>query len=154
MNFNNFFMVLSDSQLELLASTLDVKETNAKALATYFQDTLPGHMNIFMRFVMQRPLKRNMALGTQPCTWNMLLNRRCANLTAQFHLSNSLALRVLHLSNGLNVSLRLYRLRRCCCRNIWRALFGTGMMRNTGWLSGSDNIVRLLNYTAMQRTIK
>ena len=76
LKFNNFIMVLSDAQLELLALTLDVEETDTETLVTYFKNVLPGNMNIFMRFVMQKPLERNMALRTQPCAWNMLLSRR------------------------------------------------------------------------------
>ena len=76
LNFRNYAMVLSHSQLELLALTLDVVVTDTETLVTHFKNVLPGNMNIFMRFVMQKPLERNMALRTQPCAWNMLLSRR------------------------------------------------------------------------------
>ena len=70
-------MILSDSQLELLALTLGIDETNTEALASYFREVLPNSMASFMSHVMREPLRRNMALTTQPCTWNMLLRRRC-----------------------------------------------------------------------------
>ena len=76
LNIRNYAMILAHSQLELLALTLDVEETDTETLVTYFKNVLPGNMNIFMRFVMQKPLERNMALRTQPCAWNMLLSRR------------------------------------------------------------------------------
>lgn len=69
-------MVLSDSQLEILAWTLDVNETNTEALATYFQEEIPIRFILFMEKVMQEPLAKNEALKTQPCTWNMLFRRR------------------------------------------------------------------------------
>lgn len=77
MEFSNFAMVLSDSQLELLALTLKINETNTEALATYFRKELPKKMNRFMGNFMREPLAENKALNTQPCAWNMLLARRC-----------------------------------------------------------------------------
>ncbi|CAM9329392.1 unnamed protein product, partial [Laminaria digitata] len=75
LKFRDFSMVLSYSQLELLARTLGIDETNAKALATYFQEALPDRLSRFMGDVMRRPLKTNKALRLQPCTWNMFLSR-------------------------------------------------------------------------------
>ena len=77
MEFRNFAMVLSDSQLELLALTLDIDETSTEALATYFRNELPNSMNAFMGGWMREPLGWNGALTVHPCTWNMLLRRRC-----------------------------------------------------------------------------
>lgn len=79
LKFRDFSMVLSYSQLEMLASTLGVDETNAKALATYFQEALPDRLSRFMADVMRRPLNTNKALRLQPCTWNMFLSRRCVS---------------------------------------------------------------------------
>ena len=69
-------MVLSDSQLELLALTLNINETNSAALANQFREEFPDRMNIVMSKVMRKPLERNTALDLQPCAWNMLLSRR------------------------------------------------------------------------------
>ena len=76
MDFRNFAMVLSDSQLELLALTLNINETNSTALAHQFREEFPDRMNVFMSHVMREPLGRNSALDLQPCAWNMLLSRR------------------------------------------------------------------------------
>jgi len=74
--FLNFAMVLSDSQLELLALTLNINETISAALANQFRKEFPDRMNTFMSHVMREPLGRNTALDLQPCAWNMLLSRR------------------------------------------------------------------------------
>ena len=76
MDFRNFAMVLSDSQLELLALTLNIDETNTAVLANFFREKIPDRMNFFMSKVMRKRLRRNTALDLQPCAWNMLLSRR------------------------------------------------------------------------------
>lgn len=76
MELYNFAMVLSDSQLELLALTLGITETNKTALAEHFRNELPDRFTAFMSTVMRRPLNGNKVLRAQPCTWNMLLRRR------------------------------------------------------------------------------
>lgn len=71
-------MVLSGSQLDLLASTLRIHETNTEALAALFQKELPDRFSRLMgKDGLFRPLKMMKALNVQPCTWNMLLSRRC-----------------------------------------------------------------------------
>lgn len=77
LEFRKFAMVLSDSQIELLALTLDIQERNTTALANQLRKELPNRMNLFMSHVMRAPLAKNPALRTQPCAWNMLLSRRC-----------------------------------------------------------------------------
>lgn len=69
-------MVLSDSQLELLASALGINDMKTAALADHFRENIPGRINIFMR-EMRKHLGKNKTLKTQPCSWNMLLRRRC-----------------------------------------------------------------------------
>lgn len=69
-------MVLSDSQVELLALTLEIEETNTSALVHQFREAFPNRMNRFMGQVMRGPLTKNAALQTQPCAWNILLSRR------------------------------------------------------------------------------
>lgn len=76
LEFTNFAMVLSDSQLELLASTLGIYEVNTAKLATHVRKSVPRRINLFMRLLRQT-VGRNTALKTQPCTWNMLFSRRC-----------------------------------------------------------------------------
>ena len=84
MQFRNFAMVLSDSQLELLALTIDIDETSTEALATYFRNEIPRTMNAFMGGWMREPLGWNEALTIQPCAWNMLLRRRCVRRAGKF----------------------------------------------------------------------
>lgn len=77
LEFRNFAMVLSDSQVELLALTLEIEGTDTSALVNQFREEFPSRMNRFMGLVMRGPLAKNSALRTQPCAWNMLLSRRC-----------------------------------------------------------------------------
>lgn len=76
MQFYDFAMVLSDSQVERLALTLGLYENNTEALTTYFKKEIPNRFHRYMTQVMREPLNKNTALRTQPCTWNMLLSRR------------------------------------------------------------------------------
>lgn len=77
MAFRNFAMILSDSQIELLALTINIDEPSTETLATYFRDEIPQTMNAFMGGWMREPLGQNEALRIKSCAWNMLLRRRC-----------------------------------------------------------------------------
>ena len=90
LNFRNYAMVLSHSQLELLALTLDVKRASVQDLATHFTRFLPSTMNRLMRVVMHDALEMNTAVRKQPCAWNMLLNRRCGSRANKVTLSSLL----------------------------------------------------------------
>lgn len=78
MKFHDFAMVLSDSQLELLAFMLGIHESSTDALATRVQRELPPSFKWFMGKVMRGPLRKNNTVNVQPCAWNMLLSRRYA----------------------------------------------------------------------------
>lgn len=77
MEFNDYAMVLSDPQLELLASNLGLADTSHEALTTYFRGQLPKRFASFMNDFMRAPMSKYPALTTHPCAWNMLLRRRC-----------------------------------------------------------------------------
>lgn len=77
MEFNDYAMVLSDPQLELLASNLGLADTSHDALHTYFRGQLPKRFASFMNDFMRAPMSKYPALKTHPCAWNMLLRRRC-----------------------------------------------------------------------------
>lgn len=78
MKFYDFALVLSDSQLELLAFMLGVHESSTEALATRVRRELPPSFKWFMGKVMRGPLRKNNTVNVQPCAWNMLLSRRYA----------------------------------------------------------------------------
>ena len=77
MEFNDYSMVLSDPQLELLASALGLANTSNEAVTTYFRGQLPKRFAQFMNDFMRLPMSGYAALTTHPCAWNMLLRRRC-----------------------------------------------------------------------------
>ena len=106
LNFRNYAMVLSHSQLELLALTLDVKRASAQDLATHFTRVLPRTMNHFVRVVMHDALEMNTALRRQPCAWNMLLNRRCGSPANKVTLSSLFEFALSLESNGARARLR------------------------------------------------
>lgn len=77
MEFNDYSMVLSDPQLELLASALGLRDTSNEAVATLIRGQLPKRFAGFMNDMMRTPMSKYEALETHSCAWNMLLRRRC-----------------------------------------------------------------------------
>lgn len=75
----DFALVLSDSQVELMAFMLGLHAPSTKALATLIKEELPHSFKWFIGKVMRGPLRKNNTINVQPCAWNMLLSRRCAS---------------------------------------------------------------------------
>lgn len=76
MVFDNYAMVLSDVQLELMALKLGVTKPTTEDLAIHFKETFPRLFHAFMTELMGAPFLLNESLKTTPCAWNMLLRRR------------------------------------------------------------------------------
>lgn len=76
MVFDNYALVLSDSQMDLLASKLGIVNPDTEALAVHFKSTFPGRFQSFIGELMREPVWLDEALRTTPCVWNMLLSRR------------------------------------------------------------------------------
>lgn len=76
MEFNDYSMVLSDPQLDLLSSLLKVKNANRDEVTETFKGLLPKRFAQFGSDLLRGPMAEYEALKTHACAWNMLLKRR------------------------------------------------------------------------------
>lgn len=75
MRFVDGFMLLTDSQLANLGSMLNVNGDSVY--------TLPSAVNTnHIRKLMNLAARRSTDLELEPCSWNMLLRRRCDRVVA------------------------------------------------------------------------
>eukprot|EP00904_Undaria_pinnatifida_P001892 jgi/Undpi1/11703/HiC_scaffold_36.g13998.m1 len=73
--FQNYAMVLSNSQVDRLALELGIAEPTGEALVMRFKEMFPERFQGFITNFMREPIRHDELLRTTPCVWNMLLHR-------------------------------------------------------------------------------